>query len=49
MLKELSKDFEQARAKEDDLIKTALGQNMSFQEYLEKDKNYQKVKKEQSS
>ena len=49
MLKELTKDFEQARAKEDDLMKEALGQTMSFQEYLAKDKNYNKVRQEQSS
>lgn len=49
MLKEMTKDYEQVRTKEDDLIKEALGQTMSFQEYLEKDKNYNKVRKETSS
>ena len=49
MLKEMTKDFEQSRSKEDSLLKEALGQSMSFQEYLEKDKNYAKVRKENSS
>jgi COX assembly mitochondrial protein 2 len=48
LLKELNKDYEKTRSREDDLMKEALGQTMSFQEYLEKDKNYNKVRKENS-
>ena len=47
MLKEMNKNFAVHRAKEDGLLKEALGQNMSFQEYLEKDKHYVQVRQEQ--
>ena len=49
LLKELNKDFEQHRTREDGLIMEALGQKQSFQEYLEKDKHYQKVKQQTAS
>jgi COX assembly protein 2 len=49
MLKDLTKDFEEVRSKEDTLMKEALGQTMSFEEYLAKDKNYQKAKAEKNS
>ena len=48
MLKELNKDFQQTRTKEDGLMMEALGQKMSFQEYLEKDKGYVQAREKKS-
>ena len=48
LLKELNKDFEQTRSKEDGMIMEALGQKLSFQEYLEKDKGYMKARQQQA-
>lgn len=44
LLKELTKDFDEDRRREDNLMKEALGQTMSFEEYLARDKNYQKAR-----
>ena len=49
MLKELTQDFAQDRSKEDGLIKEALGQQMSFQEYLAKDKGYAKARQDKAA
>jgi COX assembly mitochondrial protein 2 len=48
MLKELTKDFDQTRSKEDGMMMEALGQKMSFQEYLEKDKGYAKARQQRA-
>lgn len=49
MLKEMNKDFAKNRTKEDGLIMEALGQTMSFQEYLDQDKKYLQAKEQQQS
>lgn len=42
MLKDLNKDMFTDRSKEEDAWKEATGQEMSFEEYLKKDKAFQK-------
>ncbi|CAB9496329.1 Cytochrome c oxidase biogenesis protein Cmc1 like [Seminavis robusta] len=49
LLKEATKDFKQTRGKEDGLMMEALGQSMSFQEYLAKDKQYLKAKQQKTA
>lgn len=49
MVKEMTKDFEADRSREDGLIMEALGQKVSFEEYLQKDKNYAKVREQNSN
>jgi COX assembly mitochondrial protein 2 len=48
MLKELTKDFGKTRSKEDGMMTEALGQKMSFEEYLERDKGYSKAKQQRA-
>jgi len=49
MLDEMNKNFAQDRSNEDVLIMEALGQKVSFQEYLEKDKGYAKAQQENAA
>ena len=49
MLKEMNKDFDVKRKREDDAFKDAVGHTMSFEEYLKNDPEYRnEVKKSQS-
>lgn len=48
MLNELTKDFQQERLNEDKLITEALGQQVSFEDYLNKDKGYQKARQDKA-
>ena len=49
MLKELTKNFEQDRMGEDQLMTEALGQTMSFEDYLNKDKGYIKAQQDRAT
>ena len=43
LLKELNKDVEETRAREEAALKSALGRPITFEEYLAKDKDYQEA------
>lgn len=48
LLKELNKDFDVKRRAEEDAYQKALGKDVSFEEYLEKDKDYIKAMNERN-
>ena len=43
LLEEMNKDYEAKRAAEEDVYQMALGKEMSFEEYLKKDKDFNKA------
>mmetsp|Transcript_7915 Transcript_7915/g.18490 ORF Transcript_7915/g.18490 Transcript_7915/m.18490 type:complete len:102 (-) Transcript_7915:232-537(-) len=45
LLAEMNKDYEAKRAAEDDVFRKAMGKEMSFEEYLQQDKDYQAARK----
>ena len=43
LMEDLNKDLKERRLKEEDMIKDAFDKDMTFQEYLQRDKDYQKA------
>ena len=48
MLKDMNKDFEAKRQREEDAFRDAIGQELTFDEYLKKDKGFQDASAEAS-
>mmetsp|Transcript_25474 Transcript_25474/g.55119 ORF Transcript_25474/g.55119 Transcript_25474/m.55119 type:complete len:111 (+) Transcript_25474:104-436(+) len=46
MLVDMNKDFEAKRQREEDAFRDAIGQELTFEEYLKQDAEYQKAKSE---
>jgi hypothetical protein len=46
MLREMNKDVEEVRAREEGAMKSALKREITFEEYLERDADYQKAMKQ---
>ena len=45
MLKEMNKDFEEKRRREEDAFRDAVGQELTFDQYLKQDREYLSAEK----